>query len=218
MNQPIKLLLVCAMVAVLGASFASHSLGDRGVTAVATAAPAQTAGNGLQPAQRSRSWFSGWFDGMEFNRTAAPPPAITQAARSPAPSAPASQPARGFGDVRLQADRGGQYHANVEIDGQTVPMLVDTGATVVALRQEDAQRLGISVMPSDFTNPVSTANGQISGARVRLREMRVENIVVHDVTALVLPQGALQKSLLGMSFLRKLAKFEVSGDNLILRP
>ena len=210
LNQPIKLLLISGVLAVMAASVFSHRSGSR-LAAAPTAAPSQP--SNAAPAGRSRSWFSGWFDGMEFNRS--PPP--TQTAHvGRAPAAP--KVARGFGEVLLAADRSGHYHARVEIDGQGIAMLVDTGATVVALRHEDAQRLGILPMPSDYTVRMSTANGDIYGARARLREVRVENIIVADVQAVVLPRGALRKSLLGMSFLRKLAKFEVSGGNLILRP
>ena len=118
----------------------------------------------------------------------------------------------------IAADQGGQFNTSVEIGGQLVPMLVDTGATVIALSAKDAQLLGISPMPSDFTVKISTANGVIKAARTMLSEVRLENITVRGVQAVVMPEGALQKSLLGMSFLRKLKRFEVASGKLILRP
>ncbi|MDP4595015.1 MAG: TIGR02281 family clan AA aspartic protease [Beijerinckiaceae bacterium] len=126
--------------------------------------------------------------------------------------------ASGFGDVTIAADKGGQYSSQVEIDGQSIPMLVDTGATVVSLRAEDAQKLGIVPMPGDYTVKLSTANGEITAARTTLRSVRIDNITVNDVDAVILPEGALHKSLLGMSFLNKLQKFEVASGNLVLRP
>ncbi len=208
-NQPMKLLAAAGIIAVLSASFLSYNVNTTVVAAPAAAsAPAQAA---LRPPP-SRSWYSGWFEGMEFNRTIAPPP------QRPVVNTAAIAPASGVGSVTISADRSGQYHASVDLEGQRIPMLVDTGATVVALRHEDALRLGLSPMPSDYTVKISTANGEISAARVRLREVRVENIRVSDVQAVVMPEGALGKSLLGMSFLKRLARFEVESGNLVLRP
>ncbi len=208
-NQPMKLLAAAGVIAVLSASFLSHNVNTTVVAApVVTTAPTQTAVR----TPPSRSWYSGWFEGMEFNRTIATPP------QRPAVNMAAVTPASGVGSVTISADRGGQYHASVDLEGLRIPMLVDTGATVVALRHEDALRLGLSPMPSDYTVKISTANGEISAARVRLREVRVENIRVSDVQAVVMPEGALGKSLLGMSFLKRLARFEVESGNLVLHP
>ncbi|MBM3607183.1 MAG: TIGR02281 family clan AA aspartic protease [Alphaproteobacteria bacterium] len=149
------------------------------------------------------------------------PQAVSQPASQPIRTAAVRAPARaatGFGAVALDADAAGHYHARIEIDGQTIPMLVDTGASVVALRFEDASNLGINPMPDEFNIKLSTANGEIQAARVRLREVRLENITVSDVDAVVLPSGALGQSLLGISFLKKLASFEIASGQLLLRP
>jgi aspartyl protease family protein len=124
----------------------------------------------------------------------------------------------GSGRVELRPDRGGQYHAEVEIEGRRIPMLVDTGATLVSLTFADAQRLGLAPAPSDYKFDVSTANGIAKAARVSLREVRVENLAVRDVAALVMPQNVTGTSLLGMSFLQRLGGFEVASGNLVLRP
>ena len=63
---------------------------------------------------------------------------------------------------------------------------------------------------------MSTANGSVNAAPVTLREVRIDRIVLRDVDAVVLPQGRLSGSLLGMSFLRRLASFEVSKGRLVL--
>jgi aspartyl protease family protein len=215
LNQPIKLLLFAGIAAVLAASMLSQNF-DSGVAArpVATA-PAADGSRMAVPAQPAqRSWYSGWFEGMSFRRESAPPPRPSAA---PVPGQRQSQ-ATGSGSVMIASDRGGQFHSPVEIDGQQIPMLVDTGATVVALRFEDAQRLGVMPMPSDYKVKINTANGEIRAARTMLREVRVENITVQNVDAVVMPEGALQKSLLGMSFLRKLKRFEVASGNLVLQP
>lgn len=210
-NQPLKLLFAAGVIAVLSASFLSHNV--NGTVVAGPDGPPQAETVKVQTApNRSRSWFSSWFEGMEFNSkpVAPPPPAVARVAAAP--------PAAGFGSVIITADRGGQYHTSVEVDGLRIPMLVDTGATVVALRHEDALRIGVAPMPSDYTVRISTANGEIAAARVRLREVRIENIRVADVQAVVMPEGAMSKSLLGMSFLKRLARFEVESGNLVLRP
>jgi clan AA aspartic protease, TIGR02281 family len=86
---------------------------------------------------------------------------------------------------------------------------------VVALRASEARRLGVPVDPSAFTARVATANGEIAAARVRLASLEVENIRVANVDAVVLPDEALGTNLLGMSFLKRLSRFEV-GDNRLL--
>lgn len=123
----------------------------------------------------------------------------------------------GYGKVELRADRAGHYTATVEIDGRSIPMLVDTGATTVALRSEDAQALGRRPAPSEFTIPISTANGTVFAAPVRLPEVRLGSLRATDVAALVLKPGMTDRSLLGMSFLRKLGGFEVASGTLILK-
>jgi aspartyl protease family protein len=118
----------------------------------------------------------------------------------------------------LSADARGHYHAQVEILGRRVPMLVDTGASIVALTQEDAAAFGVHVSPGDYTVALATASGMAKGAPATLREMRVEGILARDVEAVVLPRGVAGRSLLGMSFLRTLRGFEIADGRLVLRP
>jgi aspartyl protease family protein len=97
-------------------------------------------------------------------------------------------------------------------------MLVDTGASFVALTYADAAAAGIRPMPSDFNVRMATANGISSAAEVRLHEVRIDTIDVGDVPAIVMPQGAAATSLLGMSFLRKLGSFKIIAGDLVLKP
>ncbi len=124
----------------------------------------------------------------------------------------------GYGAMMIPRERDGHYHVAAEINGRTIPMLVDTGATSIALSYEDAAAAGILPMPADFKVPMQTANGTGFAAAVRLQEVRVGQIVVRDVQGVVVPRGALSGSLLGMSFLGKLKGFEVAADNLVLKP
>lgn len=144
---------------------------------------------------------------------------VPSAAVQPPPSAPAPPPwaSSGYGVVTIEPGPGGHYIADVDIQGRRLQMLVDTGASIIALTEEDARAVGIFPSYSDYAVPISTANGSIKAAPVMLREVRIRGISVRDVRAVVLPRGAAAGSLLGMSFLQKLRGFEVASGRLILR-
>jgi aspartyl protease family protein len=125
-------------------------------------------------------------------------------------------PADHGGIVRVAANRSGHYVSEIEVNTRPITAMVDTGATVVALRYEDARALGL-VFPGDkFDARVRTANGEGRAKRVQLRSVTFGTITVRDVDALVLEQGALATNLLGMSFLRRLSRFEVQRGVLVL--
>ncbi len=94
--------------------------------------------------------------------------------------------------------------------------LVDTGATTVTLKGDDAARLGIEPGEHAFTERYQTANGIVRGAPVRLRSVRIGRLQRSDVRATV-SEAPMAMSLLGMSFLERLAGYEVKDDRLILR-
>jgi aspartyl protease family protein len=129
---------------------------------------------------------------------------------------PKPAPAVHGGIVRLAANRSGHYVSEIEINNRPVTAMVDTGATLVALRYEDARNIGV-VFPGDkFDVAIRTANGEGRAKRVRLRSLSVGPITLRDVDALVVEQGALGVNLLGMSFLRRLSRFEVDRGTLVL--
>ncbi|MHB2169163.1 retropepsin-like aspartic protease family protein [Alsobacter sp. R-9] len=103
----------------------------------------------------------------------------------------------------------GQFHLDTTVDGVPVTMLLDTGASLVALSSEDAARAGIRLQASDYRSSLATANGMVAAAPVRLREMKIGSITARDVEAVVLPPGSLVQSLLGMSFLRRIDRVEI---------
>jgi aspartyl protease family protein len=98
-----------------------------------------------------------------------------------------------------------------------VKFLVDTGATIVALTEADARRLGLDPAALDYETEVQTAAGETLAARVRLRSISVAGARVDDVDAVVVKAG-LNDSLLGMSYLGRLSRFEATRSALILRP
>lgn len=121
-----------------------------------------------------------------------------------------------LGDVLIAANAQGHFHIDAQIQGRSVSFMADTGATTVALRESEARRIGLPVMPADYTVPVETANGTVKGARVVIPDITVSQIRVGGVTGIVLPDEALGTNLLGMTFLGRLKGFQVAGDRLIL--
>ncbi len=119
--------------------------------------------------------------------------------------------------LTVAADYRGHYVVHPSVDNFRIKMLVDTGASLVALTASDARALGIQLSSSDYKMSLSTANGTVRGARVNLREVRLGSILVRNVEAVVLPEGALSMSLLGTSFLGKLRGYEVQTGRMVLR-
>ncbi|MGE0698407.1 MAG: TIGR02281 family clan AA aspartic protease, partial [Hyphomicrobiaceae bacterium] len=132
-------------------------------------------------------------------------------------SRPASAPEQPLFTRSAELRRGydGHFHADATINGRTIPVLVDTGATLVALSYEDAQAVGISPPASAFRYVSNTANGQARFARVTLDQVRIGNVLVHNVAAAVSQPGKLGTTLLGMSFLGQL-RMEMKGGTLVL--
>jgi aspartyl protease family protein len=119
--------------------------------------------------------------------------------------------------LAVAADFRGHYMVHPTIDNYRIRMMVDTGATLVALTAADAKALGLQPRPADYKVGLNTANGVVKAARVLLREIRLGDILVRNVEAVVLPAGALSMSLLGTSFLGKLRGYEVQTGRMVLR-
>jgi aspartyl protease family protein len=123
------------------------------------------------------------------------------------PSAMAAQPqptnSNNSRSITLSRGNGGHFWTEARIDGRRLELVVDTGATAIALRASDAARLGIHPADRDYNVKVATANGATRAALIRLQTVEVGDIVVHDVPALVHADDALSVNLLGMSFLSR---------------
>lgn len=111
---------------------------------------------------------------------------------------------------------GGHFEINATVNGHTTPMIFDTGASAVVLTIADAKAAGIDTEGLSFTMPVSTANGTGRAARVRLDRIEVGGIVRERVVAFVTEDGALDMSLLGMTFLETLSRYSVTQNSLEL--
>ena len=125
--------------------------------------------------------------------------------------------ADGQAQVVLSKGLGGHFQARADINGQPINMMIDTGASNVALSFRDAERIGIDVDNLRFVQPVITANGRAMAAPATLPEMSVGGITRYNVQASVLERGKLAESLLGMSFLSTLSAFNMSRDELVLQ-
>jgi aspartyl protease family protein len=86
----------------------------------------------------------------------------------------------------------------------------------VVLTVADAQAAGIDTGGLSYTIPVSTANGTGRAARVRLERIVVGGIVREGIVAFVTEPGALNTSLLGMTFLETLSRYSVTQNSLEL--
>ena len=116
----------------------------------------------------------------------------------------------------LRAAGNGHSYTQIQVNGRAVEAMIDTGASTVALPHEAAAAAGIRPLPADYTVPVGTANGTVKAARVRLRDLRLGTIRLNDVEAMVLPEGALRITLVGMSALARLSTVDIRGRTMRL--
>jgi aspartyl protease family protein len=115
--------------------------------------------------------------------------------------------------VTLEPDSGGHYLVQGQINGGAVRMLLDTGATAISLPASDAVRLGINYRKG-AVGYVSTANGAVPVYRTTLDTVKVGDIEMHQVDAVVQESG-LPFILLGMSFLNRTNMRRV-GEQMVL--
>jgi len=109
----------------------------------------------------------------------------------------------------------GQFHIRAEVGGVPVSFILDTGASDVMLTPADARRLGFDPASLAYTRQYQTANGTVEGAPVTLPSIDMGSIHMTDVAASV-SQVDSGSSLLGMSFLSRLASFHIEGEKLTL--
>jgi aspartyl protease family protein len=138
-------------------------------------------------------------------------------AAHPAPPPPAAKPAISDSrSVTIPPNPQGHFEVEGRVDGRRLTFMVDTGASMIALTADTAANLGIHPAGHDFTAMIRTANGVIKAAPVQLDMVEIDDIMVHDVAALVLPDGALSENLLGLSFLSRLRRYGYSEGKFVL--
>ncbi|MCP5141713.1 MAG: TIGR02281 family clan AA aspartic protease [Gammaproteobacteria bacterium] len=114
------------------------------------------------------------------------------------------EPSRSTEQVTLSRNPGGMYLVPGQINGQSVDMMLDTGATFVSMNRKVARHLGLQYRLQGEPVVLSTANGRTTGYRIKLRNVRVGGIAVEGVDAVVNDGDFPEITLLGMSFLGQL--------------
>jgi aspartyl protease family protein len=141
-------------------------------------------------------------------------------AKPPQPTVGVAQeaaPAAYDRSVVIPRDSRGHFATDVRIEGQHFNIMIDTGASVIALTESDAARIGVRPRLSDYKATVTTANGTVKAAPIRLASVDVGGLEVRDVDAMVLPDGALSENLLGLSYLSRLKRFEFANGKMVLQ-
>lgn len=118
--------------------------------------------------------------------------------------------------IKIERSKGGHYWTFAQINDAKVAVLIDTGASGIALSYEDAERAGLHPFRLKFDKKVYTANGPVWVAEVNLRQVVIETIIVRDVRGFVMPKGRMRGTLLGMSFLNRLTSFSFERGVLVL--
>mgnify|MGYP000361904600 FL=1 len=138
------------------------------------------------------------------------PPAQTAFAATPARTRSSDgEPRSSNARVEIRAGENGHFFAAAEVNGRPLNVMVDSGASIVAMTYDDARRAGVSVRDSDFTQAVRTANGIARVAPVVLDRVSIGDVTVRNVPAAVAEDGKLHMTLLGMSFLSRLQRVDM---------
>jgi aspartyl protease family protein len=130
------------------------------------------------------------------------------AAAAAPPAPPRSGLAPPSNQLVYRADPSGHFFVDAAVNGTTIRFLLDTGATVVALTPDDARAAGVYPAGTGFSQTMSTANGETHAAPTILRDVRLEQLDVDNVAAVVMEQP-MAISLLGMSFLKRLNGYSI---------
>lgn len=156
-----------------------------------------------------------WFAPTGSEPAPAPAAQAQNAAGNGKPTAAAQSDRWQVDEVVLDRDKSGHFYAEVEGGVGSVMMLVDTGASVVALTRNDAAIMGVDWHENDVRPVARGASGDVYGVPVTIERLDVGGIEARRVKAVVVPEG-LDVSLLGQSFLSKINRVEVTSDKMVL--
>ncbi|WEK44251.1 MAG: TIGR02281 family clan AA aspartic protease [Candidatus Sphingomonas colombiensis] len=115
----------------------------------------------------------------------------------------------------IRRDPGGHFYATASVNSEPIRFVVDTGATEVALTQDDARRAHIDFDPARFAPVARGAGGEVSGQIVTIDRIELDGRRVGPLRALVLAD--LSVSLLGQSYLRQIGSVSISNDEMRLK-
>ncbi|EAU44658.1 retropepsin-like aspartic protease family protein [Salipiger bermudensis] len=119
------------------------------------------------------------------------------------------------GRVALPRAPDGHYYVSLDLNGVPTRFVVDTGATGMVLSRNDAERAGLTPDQLIFRGQANTANGMVRTAPVRLESVGLGPFTDRNVRAYV-NEGEMRTSLLGMSYLQRFDRLEISNGQLIL--
>ncbi len=128
---------------------------------------------------------------------------------------PAQAVVTGVGQVEVPRAPDGHYYLTLQVNDMPVVFMVDTGASQMVLSRNDARSVGLKLDELAFTGRAMTANGEVRTAPVRLDRVELGDVVDSNVRAWV-NQGEMRQSLLGMSYLQRWSRIEITGRALIL--
>ena len=120
------------------------------------------------------------------------------------------------GAIAMPRASDGHYYVTAEVNGTEIEFLVDTGASDIVLSRADAARIGFDLDKLAFLGSARTANGVVPIAYGRLKTMRLGHHLDQAVSVSI-NGGEMDKSLLGMSYLGRFGRIEMTQDQLILR-
>jgi aspartyl protease family protein len=108
----------------------------------------------------------------------------------------------------------GHFYADLDVNYGKVRFLVDTGASMVALTGDDAQKLGLTWNDVELETIARGASGDVRGKLVMIDKMQIGNFQANNVRAAIIPQG-LDVSLLGQSFLARVGSVNIQNDKMV---
>lgn len=120
-------------------------------------------------------------------------------------------------EVRIRMAADGHFWARASINGVERRMLIDSGATLTALSADTAQAAGLEINAQLFPVVLQTANGAVTAKTSNVPELRLGDIVAHDLPVVVSPAFG-KTNVLGMNFLSMLKSWHVENRTLVLVP
>lgn len=119
------------------------------------------------------------------------------------------------GDHTLNRQSNGHFYASASVDGVPVRMMIDTGASMIALTGSDARAIGLHWDDAEVRAIGRGASGNVYGVPIRLSEVEIGGMVRSNVDAVIVPSG-LDVSLLGQSYLSQIGAVEINGDTMVM--
>jgi len=151
-------------------------------------------------------------DNLTANVNAKPALAETAETDADAPVISAHQ----IRTASLRKEGDGHYWATAYVNGTPVKFLVDTGASLVALTLQDARKAGIDTDKLQKNAEVRTAGGKVQAATAFIEKIEIDGVKIENVQAVIIDKG-LEHSLLGMSFLNRLDRWDVTANAIVIK-